>query len=200
MKILFSVSLLLLALSPQHAFSQEFHYGNAYIENESERILPNYYFDGSYSTDLSKSFLDLHGFNINAQKRIWKYVGAGVFFHYLFPRLSNSGKAIKSLTEVDIASEIATPRWGIFLLPQAQVFSGRWNLMNLVYLQVEFLLGAGFGLYYQSPDYYSKRKAYPSWLWTAEQRFQLHKNLGLVVGFFGHRGGSYVRSGFSYRF
>lgn len=182
-------------ISSQDASSDSLDYGDVYLVESAERTSPRYFFSVNYAGDLSNSFLELDGLTAQAQFKIWKYLSTGAFGHYLWPRLSNAGRQLNALEDIDIHADFSRPEFGYFSLTELQLMIGKWNLFNSFPLQVDLLFGGGAGVLHKRETYHGPREATFSYLWAVEQRFQFFEQAGLNVALFGHTGGTFLQAG-----
>ena len=187
---MFMTSLLHLML-----MTAEMPYGEVYLEETSSRILPQIELSAGYAGNITNSFMHLHSMVGGAQYRVWKYISTGILGQYTFGTLSQSGEQIKKLEGIDIRTSMPHPEWGLFSQSQVQLMLGQWNVMNLMPLQVDLLLGGGIGMLRTRKDLNGAKKFEASHLWSVEQRLRFWEDAGILVSLFGHRGGVFLQTG-----
>ncbi len=180
------------------AESPSVDYGEVFVEESAPRELPKVAIDANASLDLDDSFSDLKSYTINAQMRVWKYVGTGILFQHYFPSLSNAGRELQNLETSGVFElKIPQPEWGIFWHTQIQLLAGDWNFLNLFPMQADFLVGGGVGSLRQRTDVAGGRsKSEMAYLWSVGQRLRFYKRFGLNASIFGHSAGTYGALGF----
>lgn len=171
-------------------------YGEVFLETKDAYKLPLVSLNLGYSNDLNNTFLDLQGISGGAQVRVWKYISTGVFGQYVFNELSQTGKELQSLSQVEILFNTKVPRWGVYSLSYLHLMLGKWNVLNLGSIQVDFLVGGGAGVLNRKKSLNGGAENIFSHIWSIEQRVAFPKfSSGAFVSFYGTAGGTYIQPG-----
>lgn len=173
----------------------ELDYGEVFFEETRGRELPKFNLGVAYAAGVSNSFLDLHSVVANGQVRVWRYISTGVLGHFVHSTYSEAGQEVNTLNNSGYIVRYPTPRWGVFSHSQIDLMLGRWNILNLTTIQVDLLVGGGVGLLQKRNDLNGPSHSEVSYLWSAEQRFQVHDLAGFSLGGFGHAGGVFLEAG-----
>ena|GEM_PF-6331030 len=188
----FLFALMIVSQPPAH----EPTYGQVYFKESQSYVLPRFSLDLGYAKDVNNTFLDLHSFAGNFQFRVWKYFSTGVMGQWIHSNLTHSGKQLRDLSKTaDILFDTSVPNWGIFSLSDFHLILGKWNVLNLLAVQVDLIVGGGAGILNKKMRLESKDSFQISYLWSVEQRVQLVKHYGIYVSFFGHRDAVFVHPG-----
>ncbi len=174
-------------------------YGEVYRVDTHRRDLPVFLIQTGYAIDLTDSFNDIHVVEGSAQVRLWKYLGLDLLYQRFFPKLSASGRSLRT-TEPVLDIQIPQPLWSLFAQPKIQILVGDWNFFNAFPIEVDLLLGGGVGIIKERNDIDQEGKFKVSGLWSVEQRLRLFPHSGLYLRFVGHRSGSFVGGGLSLSF
>jgi len=176
-------------------------YGEVFFLETQEMSLPRFSLSVGYAKDLNNSFLDLHGFAGSAQIRLWKYLSTGIFGQWIHSDLTGTGQELSRLQDqADILFDTMIPRWGVFSLTQLQFMVGKWNVLNILPIQVDLLVGAGAGIVERESRLSAVSELRGSYLWSVEQRVYLFDHVGVHVSFFGHRDAVFIHPGMVVRF
>jgi len=188
---LFLVAVILNAESPEPPIT----YGEVYFEETRERQAPFFILKSGYAQAFNNSYLDLHSLVVDAEIRVWKYLSTGVMAQFIHAEFSDAGQELRALSSAGLISQIETPRWGIFSNSSLNFMIGQWNVLNLMPLRVDLILGGGFGVMQKRDDYDGASHSILSYLWSVEQRFLLFESAGVYTHVFGNRGGSFLGAG-----
>ncbi|MBN8556015.1 MAG: hypothetical protein J0L93_11260 [Deltaproteobacteria bacterium] len=179
-------------------------YGDVYFQETQSRQAPFLHLSLGYGAGLSNSFLHMDSVVGTAQMRVWKYLSTGILGQVIRSQYTDAGRALDSLSRVDILADVPTPLWGIFSLSYLQLMIGKWNVLNLFPLEVDLLLGGGAGTTRKQGSINSAARSYFSYLWSVEQRLRFlssqNSSLGLTISVFGHRDGVFLQPALSYSF
>lgn len=184
-----------LTLAVQDDLPADLDYGDVFFEESQIRELSLLNLGVGYAAGVSNSFLNLHSIMMNGQVRVWKYLSTGLMGQFVQARLSEAGDEVARLNDAGFIVHYPTPRWGVFSHSQMDFMLGKWNILNLTAIQVDFLIGGGLGLVRKAEDYDGPAKNKLSYLWSIEQRIAFHERAGLSLSGFGHVGGIFLQAG-----
>lgn len=170
-------------------------YGEVYIVENAERQTPRLHLSVNYASGVSNSFLYLNSITANAQFRLWKFLSTGVMGQVIKSELNDAGDQLDRLNQSGFIVNVPSPRWGIFSHSQLDLILGKWNVFNLLPLQVDLLVGGGVGVLQKRDDLNGASHSEISYLWSVEQRTQIYESVGLTFSAFGHLGGVYLGAG-----